>query len=356
MTSDFFHLESELISALTSSVSFGRYVVSEESLECNKCSSSLSGNKYLEEAKKISKPGSVKELKDYFESYYNKVEPKKIVAVAAPLPVQSSPEDNNKIVVVDAPLPVQSSPEDNNKIVVVAAPLSVQPSPEDNNNNDDEDDDDSRIYINQDLVLEGTRRKVTHDLNSNGEGSNGLVKTEPIIDKACSIPFKKFKDVTLVIQQQQQKTSTIKDDVVEHKSSSSREKKKENISSSKLNSFIHGRSFNPKPRQPTISSTPIAAKPKPKPRQPTTNSTPIAAKRDIPPPPPSRQFKKDNFISTTHSIKNSRTTSNFARSKKTTSSFSLEEVVGSCNKSRSSQQGSKQKPSVSHLQELVEVD
>ncbi|XP_047331177.1 protein WVD2-like 7 [Impatiens glandulifera] len=64
-----FH-ENELMRALTSSVSFGRYA--SESFVSDKWTA-FTSNRYLEEAKKSSKPGSVKEMKAYFDSHYKKI-------------------------------------------------------------------------------------------------------------------------------------------------------------------------------------------------------------------------------------------------------------------------------------------
>lgn len=78
--------------ALTSSISFGRFV--SESLAWEKWSS-FSQNRYLEEAEKYSKPGSVAEKKAYFEAHYKKIAAKK----AASLLEQQSVSVNNVTVV-----------------------------------------------------------------------------------------------------------------------------------------------------------------------------------------------------------------------------------------------------------------
>ncbi|XP_027153292.1 protein WVD2-like 7 isoform X3 [Coffea eugenioides] len=78
--------------ALTSSVSFGRFV--SESLVWEKWSS-FNQNRYLEEAEKYSKPGSVAEKKAYFEAHYKKIAARK----AAPLLEQQSAAVDNTAVV-----------------------------------------------------------------------------------------------------------------------------------------------------------------------------------------------------------------------------------------------------------------
>ncbi|KAL3511392.1 hypothetical protein ACH5RR_030793 [Cinchona calisaya] len=78
--------------ALTSSVSFGRFV--SESLAWEKWSS-FSQNRYLEEAEKYSKPGSVAEKKAYFEAHYKKIAAKKAAAL---LEQQNAVVDNIPVV------------------------------------------------------------------------------------------------------------------------------------------------------------------------------------------------------------------------------------------------------------------
>lgn len=79
--------------ALTSSVSFGRFV--SESLAWEKWSS-FNQNRYLEEAEKYSKPGSVAEKKAYFEAHYKKIAAKK--KSASLLEQQSAAVDNTAVI------------------------------------------------------------------------------------------------------------------------------------------------------------------------------------------------------------------------------------------------------------------
>ncbi|XP_019176683.1 PREDICTED: neurofilament heavy polypeptide isoform X2 [Ipomoea nil] len=69
--------EDDLLRALTSSISFGRYM--SESLAWEKWSA-FSHNKYREEAERYSRPGSVAEKKAFFEARYKKIAAKKAAA------------------------------------------------------------------------------------------------------------------------------------------------------------------------------------------------------------------------------------------------------------------------------------
>ncbi|XP_030450700.1 uncharacterized protein LOC115672862 isoform X2 [Syzygium oleosum] len=71
--------EGNPIHALGQSVSFGRFV-SEESLSWEKWSS-FSRRRYVEEAEKYSRPGSVAEKKAFFEAHYKKMAEKKAAAL-----------------------------------------------------------------------------------------------------------------------------------------------------------------------------------------------------------------------------------------------------------------------------------
>ena len=63
-------LQGDPLRALTTSISFGRFV--SESLAWEKWSC-FSNNRYLEEAERYSKPGSVAEKKAYFEAHYKRI-------------------------------------------------------------------------------------------------------------------------------------------------------------------------------------------------------------------------------------------------------------------------------------------
>ncbi|XP_052204635.1 uncharacterized protein LOC127809682 isoform X2 [Diospyros lotus] len=80
--------EEDPLRALTTSISFGRFMT--ESLSWEKWSC-FSNNRYLEEAEKFSKPGSVAEKKAYFEAHYNRVAARKAAAVLE----QQSAASNN---------------------------------------------------------------------------------------------------------------------------------------------------------------------------------------------------------------------------------------------------------------------
>ncbi|PSS28790.1 Protein WVD2-like [Actinidia chinensis var. chinensis] len=64
------HKEGDPLRALTTSISFGRFM--SESLAWEKWSC-FSNNRYLEEAERSSKPGSVAEKKAYFEAHYKRI-------------------------------------------------------------------------------------------------------------------------------------------------------------------------------------------------------------------------------------------------------------------------------------------
>nr|GMD11218.1 protein WVD2-like 7 isoform X2 [Ipomoea batatas] len=70
--------EEDLLRALSSSISFGRYM--SESLAWEKWSAFSSHNKYREEAERYSRPGSVAEKKAFFEARYKKIAAKKAAA------------------------------------------------------------------------------------------------------------------------------------------------------------------------------------------------------------------------------------------------------------------------------------
>ncbi|KAL0357817.1 UNVERIFIED_CONTAM: protein WVD2-like 7 [Sesamum calycinum] len=81
---------------LTTSVSFGRFM--SESLDWEKWSA-FTHNRYLEEAEKYSKPGSVAEKKAYFEAHFKRRRAAKLLeqqnAAASVLPATSTVEDNS---------------------------------------------------------------------------------------------------------------------------------------------------------------------------------------------------------------------------------------------------------------------
>ncbi|KAL0421500.1 UNVERIFIED_CONTAM: protein WVD2-like 7 [Sesamum latifolium] len=81
---------------LTTSVSFGRFM--SESLDWEKWSA-FTHNRYLEEAEKYSKPGSVAEKKAYFEAHFKRRRAAKLLeqqnAAASVLPETSTVEDNS---------------------------------------------------------------------------------------------------------------------------------------------------------------------------------------------------------------------------------------------------------------------
>ncbi|KAG5521944.1 hypothetical protein RHGRI_034236 [Rhododendron griersonianum] len=70
--------EGDSLRGLTTSISFGRFT--SESLDWEK-RSCFSNNRYLEEAEKSSKPGSVAEKKAYFEAHYKRIAAKKAAAL-----------------------------------------------------------------------------------------------------------------------------------------------------------------------------------------------------------------------------------------------------------------------------------
>ncbi|XP_034694348.1 protein WVD2-like 7 [Vitis riparia] len=70
----------DAIRALGDSISFGRFM--SESLAWEKWSS-FSQNRYLEEAEKFSKPGSVAQKKAYFEAHYKRIAAKKAAEAEA---------------------------------------------------------------------------------------------------------------------------------------------------------------------------------------------------------------------------------------------------------------------------------
>lgn len=71
-------LQGDSLRGLTTSISFGRFT--SESLDWEK-RSCFSNNRYLEEAEKSSKPGSVAEKKAYFEAHYKRIAAKKAGAL-----------------------------------------------------------------------------------------------------------------------------------------------------------------------------------------------------------------------------------------------------------------------------------
>lgn len=71
-------LQGDSLRGLTTSISFGRFT--SESLDWEK-RSCFSNNRYLEEADKSSKPGSVAEKKAYFEAHYKRIAAKKAGAL-----------------------------------------------------------------------------------------------------------------------------------------------------------------------------------------------------------------------------------------------------------------------------------
>lgn len=80
------------IHALGQSVSFGRFV--SESLAWEKWSSFSSHNKYVEEAERYSRPGSVAQKKAFFEAHYKQIAARK---KAAALLEQAQDASNNNL-------------------------------------------------------------------------------------------------------------------------------------------------------------------------------------------------------------------------------------------------------------------
>ncbi|KAM7269608.1 hypothetical protein ACFE04_025105 [Oxalis oulophora] len=96
-------------SALSESISFGRYMT--ESLSWEKYSS-FSHNRYLEEAEKYSKPGSVAQMKAYFEAHFKKRAALKTKTLPiTPQPIIPTSINNHSYVIADD---CANEPMDNN--------------------------------------------------------------------------------------------------------------------------------------------------------------------------------------------------------------------------------------------------
>ncbi|CAL0299155.1 unnamed protein product [Lupinus luteus] len=104
--------ESNSIHALGQSVSFGRFM--SESLAWEKWSS-FSHNRYVEEAERYAKPGSVAQKKAFFEAHYKKLAAQKAAAALLEQANNAAPP-NNEGEVVDSTRNSQTSPK--SKMVV----------------------------------------------------------------------------------------------------------------------------------------------------------------------------------------------------------------------------------------------
>lgn len=103
-------LQRNPINALGESVSFGRFMT--ESLAWEKWSTfSSSHNRYVEEAERISRPGSVAQKKAFFEAHYKKLAAQK-AAAASQAQQQEQEAENARTSNIDTSLP-QSQ---NNKV------------------------------------------------------------------------------------------------------------------------------------------------------------------------------------------------------------------------------------------------
>lgn len=96
--------------ALGQSVSFGRFMT--ESLDWEKWSS-FSQNRYVEEAERYSKPGSVAQKKAFFEAHYKNLAAKKKAEAeaAALLEQQSKAQEQEILAVLDSEPVVDSNPD-----------------------------------------------------------------------------------------------------------------------------------------------------------------------------------------------------------------------------------------------------
>ncbi|KAI4366906.1 hypothetical protein MLD38_022708 [Melastoma candidum] len=81
------HLEGNTMSALTQSISFGRFV--SEPVSWDRWSV-FPSNRYVEEAEKFSRPGSVAQKKAFFEAHYREMAARKKAAAAAALLEQAN--------------------------------------------------------------------------------------------------------------------------------------------------------------------------------------------------------------------------------------------------------------------------
>ncbi|KAE9619882.1 hypothetical protein Lalb_Chr02g0157971 [Lupinus albus] len=105
--------ESNSTHALGQSVSFGKFM--SESLAWEKWSS-FSNNRYVEEAERYAKPGSVAQKKAFFEAHYKKLAAQKAAAALLVQQATNAAPPNNELEIVDSTLNSPTSP--NSKMVV----------------------------------------------------------------------------------------------------------------------------------------------------------------------------------------------------------------------------------------------
>ncbi|KAI4375358.1 hypothetical protein MLD38_013240 [Melastoma candidum] len=117
------HLEGNPMSTLTQSISFGRFV--SESASWNRWSV-FPTNRYVEEAEKFSRPGSVAQKKAFFEAHYKEMAARKKAAAAAALLEQANAPVSTDPVQSDCGVAEESS--------------SKNGSPSDNLNNEEKED------------------------------------------------------------------------------------------------------------------------------------------------------------------------------------------------------------------------
>ncbi|XP_019426643.1 PREDICTED: protein WVD2-like 7 isoform X1 [Lupinus angustifolius] len=164
--------ESNSIHALGQSVSFGRFM--SESLAWEKWSS-FSHNRYVEEAERYAKPGSVAQKKAFFEAHYKKLAAQK-AAAALLEQANNAAAPNNEGEVVHSTLNSQTSP--NSKMVV----------------KEEQDATISKLISEEpDIMLKPT----LHDSNSNIEVSNNVSesnnvdgdekKMKPLIENSMNV-------------------------------------------------------------------------------------------------------------------------------------------------------------------------
>ncbi|KAJ8767723.1 hypothetical protein K2173_020663 [Erythroxylum novogranatense] len=119
------HALGQSVHALGQSVSFGRFT--SESLSWEKWST-FSHNKYVEEAEKFSRPGSVAQMKAFFEAHYKNLAARKAAALLeqANSAVSNAPEPEIKTEVRDTSTPDSDANSESTKVREVDSSIKSQ--------------------------------------------------------------------------------------------------------------------------------------------------------------------------------------------------------------------------------------
>ncbi|XP_019451154.1 PREDICTED: protein WVD2-like 7 isoform X2 [Lupinus angustifolius] len=250
--------ESNTFHALGQSISFGRFM--SESMAWEKWSS-FSHNRYVEEAERYAKPGSVAQKKAFFEAHYKKLAAQKAAAAAALLEqANNAAAPNNEGEVVDSISTLDSQTSPNSKMIV-------------------NEEQDSKVLnlISEDQDTMLKVKTIAHDSNSDIKASNipetsnnvdeKKMEEKPLIGNSMKVELQNQLEVVDTHKEQIEKlsgtitpqimTPILKGSTFDQEVSASIGKKKPPVSFSKLLKATGTSKFT---STPVKSTTPISSK------------------------------------------------------------------------------------------------